>query len=66
MTRQLTTAEVATQLQTTRQNIIMLVFRHPHLRPATKLPSGDFMWTAEEIAAVTTHRATHKRGRPSK
>jgi hypothetical protein len=66
MTRQLTTAEVATQLQTTRQNVIVLVTRHPHLRPATQLPAGDYLWTAEEIAAVATHRATHKRGRPSK
>ena len=63
-TRHLTTLEVASQLGISRQTVLMLVNRHPHLRPATQLSSGGFLWSADEIAAVVAHRATHKRGRP--
>jgi hypothetical protein len=62
-TSYLTTAEVANRLGTSPQNVLMLVTRHPYLRPATKLPSRGFLGSADEIAALVAHRTTHQRNR---
>lgn len=56
-----TTAQTAARLGTTRPILITLLARHPELRPATQLPSGDLLWTEEEIQRAMVHRGAKKR-----
>jgi len=60
-----TTGQVAEMMGTTRPKLIVLLSRHPELRPAVQLPAGDFLWTQEEAQRAQAHKSTHKRGRPA-
>lgn len=55
-----TTEQVADELDTTRVNLNVYLFRHPDLKPRLQLPSGDLMWTEEEIQAVREARRTRR------
>lgn len=64
-----TTAQVADQIGTSRKNLNLYLVRHPELRPAKRLqPSGDLLWTDEEIERLIETRAVKKNkgGRPKK
>lgn len=61
-----TTTQVAQMMGTARSKLIVLLGRHPDLKPVQQLPAGDFLWTEAEIERVIAHRSTHKRGRPKK
>jgi len=64
-----TTAQVADQVGTSRKNLNLYLVRHPELRPAKRLqPSGDLLWTEQDIQRLIETRATrkHKGGRPKK
>lgn len=63
-----TTSQVAVQLSTNRKTINMFLSRHPELRPVKRLqPSGDLLWTEEEIQRLIERRDNpSKRGRPRK
>jgi len=54
--RKRVTAEVAEQLGVTRNNLTTYLTRHPDLRPAERLPNGDYLWSEAEIQAVIERR----------
>lgn len=55
-TRKQVSAEVASRLGLTRNYLTTYVFRHPELRPAERLPNGDYLWSEAEIKAVHDRR----------
>jgi len=62
-----TTAQASSIIGTSSRNsLVVYLNRHPELKPAVQLPSGDYLWTKEEIEVVRARKATHKSGRPSK
>jgi len=62
-----TTAQVASLVGTSRQSLNMFLSRHPDLRPEKRLqPSGDLLWTDEEIDRLKEAKAKAKGGRPKK
>jgi hypothetical protein len=65
MSEFLITRQVAERLGTKQSSLMTLLARHPHLRPAKRLPNGvEFLWTEDEIEKVKAHKLTHKGGRP--
>lgn len=56
-----TTDQAAQALGTTRINLNVYLYRHPELKPATQLPSGELLWTDEEIESVREARANRRR-----
>lgn len=64
----ITTAQVAERLGTSRQAINVYLQRHPHLRPALQLqPSGNLLWTEDEVQRLIDAKANKsKGGRPKK
>lgn len=64
---QKTTAQVADMLGTSRTSLNTFLSRHPDLRPTMRLqPSGDLLWTEEEIERLKQAKASAKGGRPKK
>lgn len=61
MERKKTTSEVVPDVGLTHQSLINYLTRHPELRPEEKLPSGDYLWTDEEIQRL---REARERRRP--
>lgn len=62
-----TTAQVAETLGTSRQSLIVFLSRHPDLKPEKRLlPSGDLLWSDEEIERLKEAKAKAKGGRPKK
>jgi hypothetical protein len=62
-----TTAQVADMIGTSRTSLNTFLSRHPDLRPAKRLkPSGDLLWTDEEIERLKEAKAKAKNGRPRK
>lgn len=59
--RKLVSIEVAQRLGLTRNYLTTYVLRHPDLRPAERLPNGDFLWSEAEIGAVAERRQRRKR-----
>lgn len=58
--RKRVTAEVAQIIGITRKNLTNYLDRNPELRPAERLPSGDFLWSEAEIQAVIERRQRRK------
>lgn len=64
---QKTTAQVADILGTSRTSLNTFLSRHPGLRPAMRLqPSGDLLWSDDEIERLKEAKAKAKGGRPKK
>jgi hypothetical protein len=63
-----TSTQVADELGITRESLIVYLGRHPELKPAKRIePSGDFIWTDEEIEQLAeARRNKSKGGRPKK
>lgn len=61
-----TSAEVAGLIGVSRPALIVMLNRHDRLKPALRLPSGDFLWTPEEAQRVQAHKCSHSKGRPKK
>jgi len=63
-----TSTKAAELIGISRSTLIKVLQRHPDLKPARRLePSGDFLWTEEEITKVAQLRANpNKGGRPRK
>lgn len=58
--RKKVSAEVASMLGLTRNNLTTYLVRHPDLRPVERLPNGDFLWSEREIQAVIERRQRRK------
>lgn len=57
MERKRVSIEVAQQLGISRKALVVYLYRHPDLRPAERLPNGDFLWSDEEIQSVVDSRS---------
>jgi hypothetical protein len=57
MNRKQTTSEVAPEIGITHQGLITYLARHPELKPAERLPNGDYLWDESEIQRVIDFRA---------
>ena len=55
--RKLVTAEVAPRIGLTRNYLTTYLHRYPELRPAERLPNGDYLWSNAEIQAVIDRRS---------
>jgi hypothetical protein len=64
MDRKKISSEAAAQLGIKRPSLMGILLRKPWLRPAEKLPNGDYLWSNEEIEAVA--KARRPSGRPPK
>jgi hypothetical protein len=64
MDRKKISSEAAAQLGIKRVSLMVILLRKPWLRPAEKLPNGDYLWSNEEIEAVA--KARRPSGRPPK
>lgn len=64
MDRKKMSSEVAAQLGIRRSSLMTILVRRPELRPAEKLPSGDYFWSDEEIERLVAARRPS--GRPPK
>jgi predicted DNA-binding transcriptional regulator AlpA len=60
-TRKQVSAEVAQRLGLTRNYLTTYILRHPELRPAERLPNGDYLWSESEIQAVSERRQRKRR-----
>lgn len=58
-----TTKEVAQQLGIGHNSVTSICCRHPHIRPRTKLPSGDLMWTDQDVERLKRLREGFRRGK---
>lgn len=61
--RKKVSAEVAQQLNLSRHYLLTYLSRNPELRPAERLPNGDFLWSEDEIERLIERRARGKRGK---
>lgn len=63
-----TTAQAAEIIGISRKTLIVWLYRHPEFRPKNRIqPSGDFLWTDDEIEKVAESRkSVSKGGRPKK
>lgn len=59
-----TSDQAAGRIGITRGALIVMVARHPELRP--KIRINDYFWSEGEIETVALKKATSKRGRPAK
>lgn len=62
--RKYTSGEVATMLGIKRQHLIVVITRHPEFRPKTKIEAtrySAYLWTQEEIEAVTQYINRNKK-----
>lgn len=55
-----TSDEAAQALGITRVNLNVYLYRHPELKPATQLSSGELLWTDAEIERVREARETRR------
>lgn len=62
-----TSAQVAERMGISRTSLNTFLVRHPELKPALRLqPSGDLLWTEEEIQRLIEAKAKARGGRPKK
>lgn len=59
--RKKVSSEVAGLIGITRKNLTNYLDRYPELRPAERLPNGDFLWSEAEIEAVIKRRQRRNR-----
>ncbi len=59
-----TSEQVAGRVGISRLALIVLINRHPELRPSLRV-GQDLFWAEGEIEAVAKQKASAKRGRPS-
>lgn len=64
MDRKRISSEAAAQLGIKRTSLMVILLRKPWLRPAEKLPNGDYLWSDAEIEQVA--KARKPSGRPPK
>ena len=55
-----TSPQAAQRLNLTHCNLLQLLRRYPHLRPAVRV-GLDFIWTDEDLERVKAHRARRRR-----
>lgn len=55
------TSEVAELLCTTRKNIIIILFRSVGLQKPKKSPTGDYLWTQDDIDRFIAYRNRRKK-----
>ena len=55
-----TSSEVASIIGISRGTLIKFVGRNPELKPALRLPSGDFLWNDSEIELLVARRANRR------
>lgn len=61
------TSQVAGLLGISRPSLITFLSRHPEVRPEKRIqPSGDLLWTDEDIERLKEAKAKAKGGRPKK
>lgn len=62
------TSQAAEELGITRKTLVVWLYRHPECKPTAKIePSGDFLWTDQDIEKVRESRKQKsKGGRPKK
>lgn len=58
--RKETTSEVAQRLGLLRNSLTTYLTRHPDLRPAERLPNGDFLWGPEDVERLIERRQRRK------
>ena len=49
-----------------RNSLTVFIKRHPDLKPKVQLPSGDYLWTLEEIERVKARKGAIRPGRKPK
>jgi hypothetical protein len=64
MQRKKATSEAAPIIGLAHQVLLNYLNRYPDLKPADKLPNGDYLWSEEDIQSVIDFRA--RRRRPGK
>ena len=60
-----TTTQVAAELGKSKASLIVVLQRHPHLKPAKSF-GQNFVWTRSEIDRLAAHYGSAKPGRPAK
>jgi hypothetical protein len=60
MQRKKTTSEAAPLIGLEHQALINYLNRHPDLKPTERLPNGDYLWSADEIAQVIEYRSRRR------
>lgn len=60
--RKKVSSEVAGQAGISRKTLMVYLHRHEDLKPAERLPDGDFLWSEEEIQRLITRRQRRKVG----
>lgn len=58
--RKKVSAEVAERLDLSRHYLLTYLSRNPELRPAERLPNGDFLWSEDEIQRLIERRQRRK------
>lgn len=61
MDRKRITREVAEALGIPHKTLTMFILRNPEVKPAEKLPSGEYLWSDDEIATLAQRRGKRKR-----
>lgn len=61
-----TTQQVAAELHISRDKILKVVQRYPHLTPTRAGEANLFLWNTEQIQELQSHLANRKVGRPAK
>jgi hypothetical protein len=59
--RKKATSEAAQTIGLNHQVLINYIRRHPDLKPADRLPNGDYLWSDEEIERLIEARKEKKR-----
>jgi hypothetical protein len=61
MQRKKTTSEILPTVGLEHRALLNYIARHPDLKPAERLPNGDYLWSDEEIARLLEARQQKKR-----
>ena len=61
MQRKKTTSEILDRVGVSHQGLISYLVQHTDLRPAERLPNGDYLWNEDEIERLIAARATRRR-----
>lgn len=61
MQRKKTTSEAAPSVGLDHKILLNYILRYPELRPAERLPGGDYMWGEDDIQRVIDFRDSKRR-----
>jgi hypothetical protein len=61
MQRKKTTSEIVPKIGISHQALITYLARHSELKPAERLPNGDYLWSDEEVERVVYSRTKRRR-----